>query len=616
MKENKGQHDGTKKNNDKANSFPSCKKDKDVKQKEVNTLKCSSNDIHKENVGKEKRIQQKDVIKTEETQKEVKLNYPTECVSQSHLKRIIEYIKKCGECNNIEKSQSYYQTLLIKYLELIIKNYNDGCCYFNASKLITLPIFNDVCHKVAEIFASEPSLLIINSETKNETFLILSDLHGCLEVLIYNLHYHYCLPKNKIIILGDYVDKGPDDAYMCFLLFLLKICWPDKIFLLKGNHEIRDINRQKKFPDNCGKLFGDQNTFYVFNFVFERMPIAAIWNNSVYLAHGGISQWITSRDDIGNIKRPLKLNRTVKLRLLITDILWSDPYRKSYSKNEPFTRFFYPSKRGCGYAFSREGLEAIMKYLNVSMIIRGHQTSSEGFVEEYKGICYTVHSKPSSYLTNCASACQISLDNNGNIVLKPLKYKLNLEKNVIITALKKLKTLWKESEPSPYTFKSKCTYCYDKEDYANELACQERILVTHAQIIMWLTNQKVTTIIETVLGTKFDKKCKNPTKILSRFPIYFDLFVATKIGTSLRPVNVINKNEKELISIILKNSEKLGNKNTIKSNPNLTVDTLPFLLLNQRNDKKKRNQNFTSDDDDEDGEETFDEKDDSEEEEI
>ncbi|CEF66600.1 Serine/threonine-protein phosphatase 5 [Strongyloides ratti] len=614
MKATKGQREGTKKNHDKVKSIISENKIKSVRHKGGYISKCLTNDAYKENVNKEKRIQ-KEIIKTEETQKEVKLTYPTGSVSQTHLKRIIEYTKKCGECNNIDKSQSYYHTLLLRYLELIIENYNDGCCYFNASKLITLPIFNNVCHRAAEIFASEPTLLLINSETPNEIFLVLSDLHGCVEVLIYNLHYHYCIPKNKIIILGDYVDKGPDDAFMCFLLFLLKICWPDKIFLLKGNHEIRDMNRQKKFPDNCGKLFGDPNTFYVYNFVFERMPLAAIWNNTVYLAHGGISQWLTSRDDITSIKRPLKLNRTFKLRLLITDILWSDPYRKCYNKNDHFSKYFCPSKRGCGFAYSREGLEIIMKYLNVSMIVRGHQTSSEGFVEEYKDICYTVHSKPSSYLTTKGSACQLSLDNNGNASIKPLKYKLIIDKNIIITALKKLKTLWKDSKISPYIFKSICTYCCDKEDYVNELACQERILVTHAQIMMWMSNYKIKSIMEMILETKFDKKCKNPNKILSRFPIYFDFCVSPKIGTSIRPINVINNKEKEIISIILKNIDKIDNKNLINSNPKLSVDTLPFLSLNQSNDRRKRHQNFTSDDD-EDGEETFDEKDDSEEEEV
>uniref|UniRef100_A0A0N5BI46 Serine/threonine-protein phosphatase n=1 Tax=Strongyloides papillosus TaxID=174720 RepID=A0A0N5BI46_STREA len=610
MKRNKGLSGGGRKFHDKARSLPSHKNCKDAKQKEIHVPKSSGSNPGKDS---KKKSFSKEILRMEETQKEVESIYPIKNVSQSQLKRLSEFTKKCGDCKDGDKSQNYYKTLLISYLDLIIENYDGGCCTFNASKLVTLPIFNDVCHRVSEIFSSESTLLMINSETKNENFLILSDLHGCFDVLVYNFNFNYCIPKNKVIILGDYVDKGPDDAFMCFLLFLLKICWPDKIFLLKGNHEVRDMNRQKKFPNNCGNLLGDPNTFYLYNFVFERMPLAAIWNNTVYLAHGGISQWMNGREDINSIKRPLKLNRTLKTRLLITDILWSDPYRKTYNKKDNFSKFFAPSKRGCGYAYSKEGLENIMKYINVSKIIRGHQTSNEGFVEEYKNICYTVHSKPSSCTTTAyGSACQLSLDANNNAVVKQLKYKLDMDKNVIIKALEKFKNLWKNSKVSPYTFKQKCPYCLDKEEYHNELGCQERILVTHAQIMMWMSNYKTSTTTEMILGSKVNKKLKNLTRLLSRFPVYLDFCVWSKIGTSIRPINVIDDKENELVEAILKKIEKLEDKSIIKSNPKLTVDVLPFLLLNQSEIRKRKNYNFTSDDE-EDDEETFDEKDDSEE---
>ncbi|CEF66271.1 Serine/threonine-protein phosphatase 5 [Strongyloides ratti] len=541
----------------------------------------------------------KNIQKVNEVQKgkkEKKENYPTQNVSQTQINNLSEFNKNCGQCTELKTSSSYYKTLLMSYLDLIIESYKNNNFNVDATKLITLPIFSNICHRVSEILAAESTLLLINSETQSESFLVLSDIHGAFEVLIYNFFNHHCLPKNKIIILGDYVDKGADDAFICLLLFLCKIVWPNKLFLLRGNHEIRDMNRQKDFPDNCVKLLGDISTFYLFNFVFERMPIAAIWNNNVYLAHGGISQWINSRDDVTNIKRPLKLNRTLKSRLLITDILWSDPYRKTYSKKEEFQKYFCPSKRGCGFAYSKEGLEEIMKCLNVSMVVRGHQTSSKGFVEEYKGICYTIHSKPSSTYDSFGSSCLLYLDDNGNVLLKPLKYKPLVDKEEMLNMLDKLRTVWKNSKSSTYQFQKNCPYCIDKENYINELACQERILITHAQLTMWMTDFKIRTIIEIEFGNKAEKKWKNPEKLLAKFPIYFDFCVWSKIGESVRPNSIMNKKEKEIVYMILKKIENMDDKSILTGNPNLSVDKMPFLCLNQINDNKRKNSNGSSDD--------------------
>uniref|UniRef100_A0A0N5BFU3 Serine/threonine-protein phosphatase n=1 Tax=Strongyloides papillosus TaxID=174720 RepID=A0A0N5BFU3_STREA len=527
---------------------------------------------------------------------QVKEKYPSSNISQDQLKRTLTLLKKCGTCNEGNISQDYYKSLLISYLELITRCFEENIFPVDASSVITLPIFSDICHKVAEILSSEPTLLTINSEVPKETFLVLSDLHGCFEVLMFNFYHYHCLPKKKIIILGDYVDKGPDDAFICLFLFLCKIVWPDKLFLLKGNHEIRDMNRQKDFPDNCEHLLGDKSTFYMFNFVFERMPIAAIWNNNVYLAHGGISQWMTCREDIVNIKRPLKLNRTIKSRLLITDILWSDPYRKCYKTKEDFNKFFAVSKRGCGFAYSQEGLEAIMKCLNVNMIVRGHQTSKEGFVEEYKNRCYTIHSKPSSRENAFGSSCLLTLDDNGNVLLRPLKYKLPMDRSTFLSALGKLKSLWKSSKFSEFPFKKSCQYCGDKDNYVNELACMERILVTHAQLTMWLTSRKIQMMIELEFGKKVGKKWKNPEKLLSRFPVYFDFCISPLIGQSVRMNNVIEKKERDLAITILKKMEKVEDKNILIGDPNLTIDNLAFLRLNAVEGNKRKRFEYTSDD--------------------
>lgn len=56
-------------------------------------------------------------------------------------------------------------------------------------------------------------------------------------------------PHSKWLFLGNYVSHGSNQiACICFLLSL-KILYPDRIFLLRGKHEINDFNRIYGFYD-------------------------------------------------------------------------------------------------------------------------------------------------------------------------------------------------------------------------------------------------------------------------------------------------------------------------------------------------------------------------------
>ncbi|EJW70366.1 hypothetical protein WUBG_18727, partial [Wuchereria bancrofti] len=67
------------------------------------------------------------------------------------------------------------------------------------------------------------------------------------------------------------------------------------------------------------------------NFVFDHLPLAAILSDQVLLCHGGISQFIKSREDIAQIPRPLTWlapETNVFHISIMTDILWADPSKQ------------------------------------------------------------------------------------------------------------------------------------------------------------------------------------------------------------------------------------------------------------------------------------------------
>lgn len=44
------------------------------------------------------------------------------------------------------------------------------------------------------------------------------------------------VPQHKFIMIGDFVDRGYNSVETITLLFCMKIKYPDKIYLLRGNH--------------------------------------------------------------------------------------------------------------------------------------------------------------------------------------------------------------------------------------------------------------------------------------------------------------------------------------------------------------------------------------------
>ena len=84
---------------------------------------------------------------------------------------------------------------------------------------------------------------------------IVGDIHGQYTDLLRLFEFKGLPPNASYLFLGDYVDRGPSGLECMFLLMALKVKHPDKIHMLRGNHECAAINRIYGFYDECKRRY-------------------------------------------------------------------------------------------------------------------------------------------------------------------------------------------------------------------------------------------------------------------------------------------------------------------------------------------------------------------------
>lgn len=139
------------------------------------------------------------------------------------------------------------------------------------------------------------------------------------------------------LLSGDFVDRGLYSVETFLLLLALKVRYPDRITLIRGNHESRQITQVYGFYEECIRKYGSANVWRYCCEIFDYLSLAAIVDDKILCVHGGLSPSINTLDQVIHVNcssifllilfqiRTIDRKQEVPHDGAMCDLLWSDP---------------------------------------------------------------------------------------------------------------------------------------------------------------------------------------------------------------------------------------------------------------------------------------------------
>lgn len=232
------------------------------------------------------------------------------------------------------------------------------------------------------VLKREKTLTRLTMEEGVEECIVVGDTHG---------QYHDVLKLFEIagkpdetrtyVFNGDFVDRGAWGVELFFTLIAHKVSSPDRVILLRGNHETEFCTECYGFERELKVKYGNtmgRKLYPLFLEVCSHMPLACLLNERTLILHGGLfrSPSLSKREARENPKLgtlhdlekaskggadPMGEGRS----MIAGDVLWSDPILEDGLRQNV--------NRGIGIQFGPAQTREFMERENLKLIIRSHE---------------------------------------------------------------------------------------------------------------------------------------------------------------------------------------------------------------------------------------------------
>ena len=210
-----------------------------------------------------------------------------------------------------------------------------------------------LCALAVELLVEEGNVAQVSAPVT-----ICGDIHGQLHDLGELFATGGEAPGTSYLFLGDFVDRGFYSVETFLLLLALKVRYPDRVALVRGNHESRQITQVYGFYDECVRKYGNANVWRSCADCFDYLSLAAsVDDGRVFAVHGGLSPAVPTLDAIRAIDR----KQEVPHEGAMCDLLWSDPEQDVEGwglsprgvRKRSFEVFFFGFEFGFFFFFSK-----------------------------------------------------------------------------------------------------------------------------------------------------------------------------------------------------------------------------------------------------------------------
>ncbi len=264
---------------------------------------------------------------------------------------------------------------------------------------------------------------------------IVGDLHSddeSLETVLEKSDFFNRLARResfKVIFMGDYVDRGQKHLRTIEHVLMLKTLFPNRIYLLRGNHDGGILKSDGEiilpyglppaddpksyFPLYLKALISENKSFEsallpAYLNCFDQLPYIGFIKKEIgfiQCVHGGLPR--PNRGKFNHIK---SLSDLTQLKQdadnILHNIMWSDPYRGIGELKAHMKRFY----------FTEMDFKNYRAQFGIALLFRGHEVAKEGIQSYFEETLFTVFSSGETCSTyyKDVSPKIVKLDVRGN----------------------------------------------------------------------------------------------------------------------------------------------------------------------------------------------------------